>query len=186
MYYYIKDNKILAKYPLSTKEIYIPEIDSHITQEEFPDYGVHRSTTASVTIAEDEYIVEYSIEVQNGLPVQVPVIAKKTPEELKEQRLQSIADKRYEIETGGTVFNGIPIATDRTSQALITGAALAATIDPNYVCKWKTSAGFVTLDASTIIAVATAVRDHVQNAFNREAELVQAINDGTYTPDIEW
>lgn len=108
-----------------------------------------------------------------------PVVLK-TADEVK----SDIAARRYQEETKGTSINGIPVDTDRQSQALITGAALAATIDPSYVCQWKTSGGFITLDAAAIIGVATAVRNHVQACFNREAELIAAIEDETYTSDM--
>jgi len=100
------------------------------------------------------------------------------------QQKEKIAARRYQEEIKGTAVNGIPVDTDRQSQALITGAALAATIDPAYVCQWKTSGGFITLDAAAIIGVATAVRNHVQACFNREAELIVAIEDETYTSDM--
>ena len=81
-----------------------------------------------------------------------------------------IASRRYAAETAGIVVGGIPIKTDRESQALITGAALAAIQDPSYSCRWKTGTGdFITVDAATIIAVATAVRAHVQACFDQEA-----------------
>ena len=101
-----------------------------------------------------------------------------------EQNIKNIAARRYAEEISGTIINGIPVDTDRQSQALITGAALAATIDPAYVCRWKTKGGFIVLDATAIIGVATAVRNHVQDCFNREAQLISAVDDGTYTSDM--
>lgn len=98
--------------------------------------------------------------------------------------ISAIAERRYAEETKGITVSGSAIKTDRESQALITGAVLAATIDPSYVCQWKTSGGFITLDAAAIIGVATAVRNHVQACFNREAELIAAIEDETYTSDM--
>ena len=76
------------------------------------------------------------------------------------------------------------VATDRDSQALITGAALAAMLDSAYVCRWKTPSGFVELTAEQIIAVAQAVRAHVQACFDREAELLTEIDAGTLTPEM--
>jgi hypothetical protein len=83
-----------------------------------------------------------------------------------------IAAYRYELETAG--INGIK--TDRESQALITGAALQALVDPDYVCKWKTEAGFIDLNATQIKAIAQLVREHVQNCFDKEARLTELID----------
>jgi hypothetical protein len=88
----------------------------------------------------------------------------------KAAKLAEIAAARFAEETGGVAVNGMTIATDRESQALITGAALQATIDAGYTCQWKTAAGFVTLDATAILAVVQAVREHIQGCFDREAE----------------
>jgi hypothetical protein len=92
-----------------------------------------------------------------------------------------IADRRYRAETAGILVNGMPLDTSRDSQALVTGAALAAVVDPGYHCQWKTIEGFVDLDAQTIIALASALRAHVQACFDREAELLDALEAGTYT-----
>ena len=92
-----------------------------------------------------------------------------------------IAERRYRAETAGIIVSGMPLDTGRDSQALVTGAALAAVIDPAYHCQWKTIEGFVDLDAQTIIALASAMRAHVQACFDREAELLDALESGTYT-----
>lgn len=57
-------------------------------------------------------------------------------------------------------------------------------LDPSYSLHWKTVAGFVDLTAEQIIGVATAARAHVQACFNREAELLDALAAGTFTPDM--
>lgn len=98
--------------------------------------------------------------------------------------LAAIAARRYEAETSGTTVDGIPVNTERDSQALLTGAALQAMLDPNYTVRWKTEGGFVDLDAQQIIGLASAVRAHVQACFDREAELVAAVEDGSYAESM--
>lgn len=105
-----------------------------------------------------------------------------TLDELKAQKKAEIAAARYAAETAGTTVNGIMIDTGRDSQALITGAALAAMLDENYSLNWKTASGFIHLSAPEIIAVAQAVRAHVQSCFDREGELV-ALVDAAETPE---
>lgn len=94
-----------------------------------------------------------------------------------------IANRRYKAETAGITVNGMPLDTGRDSQALVTGAALAAVIDPNYTCQWKTAGGFVDLAAQQIIDLASAMRAHVQACFDREAALLDALAAGTYTDE---
>lgn len=98
--------------------------------------------------------------------------------------IATIAARRYQEETSGITVAGAVVKTDRESQALITGAALAATIDPAYVCRWKSEQGFITLDAPAIIGVATAIRNHVQGCFDREADLVSAVEGGKFTAEM--
>ena len=99
-----------------------------------------------------------------------------TLDELKAQKKAEIASARYEREIAGVEVNGITIDTGRDSQALITGAAVAAVLDDDYSLNWKTEAGFVHLTAPEIIAVAQAVRAHVQACFDREAELCALVD----------
>ena len=108
-----------------------------------------------------------------------PVPTRQTGEEMA----GNIAARRYQAEISGIIVNGMHLPTDRDSQALVTGAALAAVIDPAYRCQWKTSEGFVDLTAPQIIALASTMRAHVQACFDREAELLAALEAGTYTDE---
>lgn len=95
---------------------------------------------------------------------------------------ERIAARRYQAQVAGTTLEGMQIDTSTDSQALITGAALAAVLDSTYVCRWKMADGTrVELDAKMIIAVASAVRDHIQACYDREDELLTAVADGTFT-----
>ncbi|MCA3573502.1 MAG: DUF4376 domain-containing protein [Aestuariivirga sp.] len=95
-----------------------------------------------------------------------------TLEELRARKLAELASLRWEKETGGTTFNGMPVATDAVSQTKYIGAVVGAQIDPNAIINWKMADGtFVTLDAQAITALAMAVRAHVQACFDREAGL---------------
>lgn len=102
-------------------------------------------------------------------------------EALKEIKKYEIANTRYEAEIAGV--NGI--RTDRESQSLITGAAFKASMDSTYSCRWKTEAGFVTLTAAQIIAVADAVRAHVQACFDREGDLCDLIDAAETEADLQ-
>ena len=100
------------------------------------------------------------------------------------QLVKQIADRRWKEETSGFVFNGVKIETDRTAVAMVTGSALAASLDPEYSVRWKSANGFVTLNAEHILAMAQEIRSHVQACFDREADLLDAINAGTYETEM--
>ncbi|MEB3843732.1 DUF4376 domain-containing protein [Pseudomonas guariconensis] len=95
-----------------------------------------------------------------------------------------IAARRFQAETGGAVVEGLAVNTERDSQSLLTGAAFAASLDPAYRIKWKAASGFVELTGAQVIALASAVRAHVQACFDREAELLAAVADGSITAEM--
>ncbi len=105
--------------------------------------------------------------------------------ELKAAKKAEIAQARYNAEIAGVTVNGVSIKTDRESQGLITGAALKALQDSTYTCRWKGIDGFVELTAPQIIAIADAVRQHVQSCFDHEAELQPLIEAATTIEELE-
>ena len=116
----------------------------------------------------------------------------KTPDDLADEAKQSARDaiksRRKQAMNSGMTIAGVPVHTDDLSQSRIGNAALAAMIDPDTTVKWKGSdGGFVMLDAPTIIAIAQAIRAHVQACFDREAELLAALSAGDeYDIDAGW
>lgn len=105
--------------------------------------------------------------------------------QLVEQYQQAVSAKRYEQEMKGIVINGLTLETTDRSKTLLNGAALRATLDPTHVRRWKVSADiWVDLDAATLIEAAVAVDNYVQACFDREDELLAAIADGSFTPDM--
>jgi hypothetical protein len=116
----------------------------------------------------------------NGEDFNVP-----TFEDLRNRKYREIAQARYNAEIAGITINGVSIKTDRESQGLITGAALKAMQDPDYTCRWKGIDGFMTLNATQIIAIADAVRQHVQSCFDHEAELQPLIEAATTEAELE-
>ena len=91
------------------------------------------------------------------------------------------ASARYARETAGITVGTAPIATDRDSQGMITGAWAAAQINPSISVAWKTTSGWVSINAAQIEAIATAVLNHVQACFAAEQQVDAAITAGTVT-----
>ena len=104
----------------------------------------------------------------------------------KPAKKTEIAAARYAAEIVGIEYEGNLIATDRDSQTLITGAALAATLDSAYTLSWKMAKGeFINLTSAQIIAIAQAVRRHVQRCFDHEAELCTLIDKALSVEEVE-
>lgn len=102
--------------------------------------------------------------------------AYKSLADCKAIKLAQLAAYRYEQEVGGITVSSVPVATDRQSQSLMTAARIIAKEDANYTVNWKGDAGFVTLNAAAIIAIADAVRGHVQDCFDNEKTHTDAID----------
>ncbi|PKA71472.1 uncharacterized protein DUF4376 [Pseudomonas baetica] len=103
-----------------------------------------------------------------------------TPETLA----TAVAAERFLREAGGVIVDGFTIETTRDSQTLIAGMGLSAIVDPEYRCNFKTANGFVEIDATRILEIAKAVRTHVQACFDRERDLLLAIDLGNYRPEM--
>lgn len=113
-----------------------------------------------------------------------------TFDELKTAKYDEIAAARYAAETGGCTVDGVTIATDRGSQALLTAAVVSARLDPEFKTRWKCADGrFVALDAFQLRSIGDAVIAHVEACFAREGELCEQI-DAAQTPEeldaIQW
>jgi len=106
-------------------------------------------------------------------------------EKFKADKKAELADKRWREETGGININGVEIATDRESQSLLMGAVLAAQNNPEYVANWKAKNGWFELDAATLIAIADAVRAHVQKCFDKEKQIQEQIDKATTVEELE-
>lgn len=102
-----------------------------------------------------------------------------TLEEHKAERKAALAEKRWQVETGGTTVAGMAVMTDRESQGLINGAYALASRNletPGFVIKFKSGSGWVDLTAAQMVAIADAVGTHVQSAFANEAAIYAAID----------
>ncbi len=101
---------------------------------------------------------------------------------------EAIRRRRDQAIDTGIVVAGVPLHTDERSRSNIMGAALSAMLDPDYSVAWKGADGvFVTLTAEQVIAVAQAIRAHVQACFDREAALLADLDAGqAYDLDHGW
>lgn len=87
-----------------------------------------------------------------------------------------VADRRWRHETGGVTVAGIAVATDDRSKLLLNGKYRTAEKNPAMLHRWKSPAGEVVLTSAEVIALGDAVSAHVQACFDRELDLVTAID----------
>jgi hypothetical protein len=90
-----------------------------------------------------------------------------------------VSAKRYEVEVSGTVVANNKYATDRESQTKYVAVALdiSQSNAETWSIKWKTSDNtFINLNASEMLSVVSAVRQHVQNCYNKEFEYYNLID----------
>jgi hypothetical protein len=117
----------------------------------------------------------------DGKKFSAPVVPAITTDDLSAYA----AAKRYAIETGGIVINGMSVMTDRVSQALITGAYNYVDANSGVMVQFKTASGFIELTAAQVKTLANAVAAHVQASFAAECAIDQQIISGTITKTEE-
>ncbi|MGQ9367404.1 DUF4376 domain-containing protein [Azospirillum sp. ST 5-10] len=111
----------------------------------------------------------------------------KTPEDLvaelaaaKAARKEALAEQRWTVECGGITVGGTRIATDDRSKLLLNGKYRVAEKSPDAGHRWKSEDGTeLVLTSAQVIAIGDAVADHVQACFDRELDLIAAIDAAT-------
>ena len=124
--------------------------------------------------------------VEGEKPVWPPVAPEPTLDQVKEDYLSQLANRRWVAEEAGTTVNDMQVLTDRETQSKLTAAYVKAVQDNTYVIEsWKFATGvFVTLSAQNIIDMANAVEAHVQACFNNEAIISATIMASTTTEEL--
>ena len=115
----------------------------------------------------------------DGVVVPVPT-PEPTLDERKATLLARLAERRWEVETGGFTFRGRRVKSDADSQAKINGLMTGiALLGDSFHTAWKCSDGWLQLDAQGARELVTAGFAHVAVCFARESELSAAITSAT-------
>lgn len=122
---------------------------------------------------------QWTVSIVGGIPAFTEFIELKTLSEQKAELLLRLAQRRWEIETGGVTVGAVQVSTDDRSKLLVTDAARKAEADPKFSTRWKAKNGWRDLNAAQIIAARDAVFNHVQRCFDREAELSALVETAT-------
>lgn len=150
-------------------------LSSEIHGEDIPATALEISREEYEVLLQGQSEGKCIVTSENGKPL---LLAPSLPTKIEIGNL--ISYRRFLAETSGIEVDSATFATSRDSQALINGALLTAMQNPDYLCQWKTSGGFVELTSARIKTVANAIRSHVQACFDREAELLAHLEAGTY------
>lgn len=115
---------------------------------------------------------------KSGYPVAIdPPKQKRT----KDILLAMVAEKRWQLETSGILVSGVPIKTDRESQAQITGAYTSLKSGLIDSTPWKAADGsFSLVTIEELGPIAKAVADHVSACFAAEKAHNEAIYELHY------
>ena len=116
----------------------------------------------------------------NNEPVTIiPEVIPPSLEEVKEAKLAELASARYTEEIGGIVVGSVTIATDRESQAMMTGAYVSLKQGLMQSVNWKGDDGWVTATLTEIEPIAQAVGQHIQACFTKESQLAAQVAAAT-------
>lgn len=136
-------------------------------------FGLHQAIEAAghwlreengVWISDDDKVVQAIIDGYDALAA------------AKKDALAALADKRWQIENGGTTINGIPVSTDDRAKTLITGAADRARRGAQSSFSFKAANGeFVTIDAATMILLDDSICEFIQGCFVQEKTVAALI-----------
>jgi hypothetical protein len=158
---------------------------ANANDDEYREHGYYPVVDDAQTWSEHyqrvaDYLYEIDSENQNVIRVkiieEIPLAERKAA-----MRAQLKATRRIK-EEGGITLNGARIATDRESQAMITGALKAFDADIlNGEIDFKGEPDengndtWISIDSATCLALATAVANHVQQCFSYERMLSEMI-----------
>lgn len=147
-----------------------------------------------VTVTIDGETFDYTVHPADPAPLAVAIRAAMAADPLsiaayvaplvtQADLLAHAAKARWQKEAGGIVVDGVPIPTDERTQGVLTAAYASAMADAGFqVPDWKLGPGvYTTLSNAQVIAIANAVRVHVQGCFTTNKQVDQAIAAGSLT-----
>jgi hypothetical protein len=112
--------------------------------------------------------------------------APSAPPDVAVDLLAYAANLRWQIETGGIVIAGVPVATDDRSKMMILGARVAAAANEDWSTVWHgADGGSYPLNAGGMIAISDAVEAHVNATFATFASIKVDIEAGDITTSAE-
>lgn len=155
------------------------------TTKGFYDDDIHGSVMPAdvVGISDEQYVTllhgmnaGFTARINNTGQAELVAQPPPTQEQARARKLAELADYRWQVETGGVSIGGMLVATDRESQAMLTGAL--STLQAGYVSSidWKGVAGWATLTLTELETLAQGVSQHVQWCFAAERQVASQVD----------
>ncbi|MFM5811220.1 DUF4376 domain-containing protein [Aeromonas veronii] len=147
--------------------------DAAIHGDNIPDNSVEITAEEHAELLAAESSGKRLVADESGYPI---AIDPPQPVRTKESLMADVAAKRWQIETGGIIVAGYPIATDRESQAQLTCAYTSLKGGLIADTQWKSADGsFTMVTIAELEPVASAVAAHVRACFAAERSHNDAI-----------
>lgn len=185
LYAQLDSNNVLESYPLSIFNLrwlypYVswPEEPTQDVLTPFNLVIVYETTPPLPAKRNEEVIEVDPVPDENGIWWQVFKIQKinQSLSECKEKEKAYLAQKRWEKETGGYVWNGWPVHTDRETQGKLSALYLMAIGDfwTEFRWKFKDDVSRI-LTKAQAIEMCLAVGNFVQGCYEQEGVILDAI-----------
>ena len=147
--------------------------DAAIHGDNIPSDAVEITTVYHTELLNEQSAGKMISSDDKGFPL---AITPQQPIRSKPSLLEEVAAHRWKIETGGIVLGGVPISTDRESQAQLNSAYTSLSGGLISDTPWKASDGsFTMLTMAGIEPVVQAVAAHVCACFAAEKAHCEAI-----------
>lgn len=174
------------RYTSPTEYQIYEEANSRFVAPNYPEYTKFISHGGKPTIQLDGPLVPY-MQVKNDVVSFVDNYETLMLADKKTQAMETLYQNRLNKDYGGTVIGGIPIYTDRESQALLANAYLAA---KNGLLEdgtdWKVGVGtYATITKEQIMALYEGVLAFIKQNYSDEKAKVLAVNACTTLAELE-
>ncbi len=123
-----------------------------------------------------------------GEPIIIPFVPQpeQTLEEAKLNAIKRMHDARRQDEFSGVDYGEYKISTTREDQSALGLAYLDLSQDYEKKINWKCEDDlFVEIDYTDVVEIIVLVRNHIQNAFDKEMVKVGQINSATTIAEVE-
>lgn len=197
LYAQLNSNNVIESYPLSIFNL--RWLYPHVSWPEEPTQDVLTpfnlvivyETSPPLPAKRNEEVIEVApVPDENGIWRQVFEIQKinQTLSECKQKEKSYLAQKRWEKETGGYVWNGWPVHTDRETQGKLSALFLMASSDLWTEGRWKFKDDVSRiLTKAQAIEMCLAIGSFVQGCYEQEGVILDVI-EAAETDDeaINW
>ncbi len=148
------------------------------------ELGIVKLTT--LPIPKHKRILAEVLKLVENVPTLVREYEEYPIDEYRNEKLNELANIRWEREIGGMSFGMARIATDDRSKLMIIGAREKAKENPVYSTLWKVAPGqYIELQAPMLIALADAIEAHVSACFTNEERLSKLLLAAQTHDDID-